>query len=98
MNPNIYALVRLSRSSSHVVVALALVACSRSTSVPLGASPSPPILLFKGTGTSPNDVSAVEAVLAKNRLSYSTADSAELSHPHSTNIGKTAPSSAGGVR
>src|SRR4051812_28574912 len=37
-----------------------------------------PILLFKGTGTSANDVKAVEAVLKGNSLSYSFADSSQL--------------------
>ena len=37
-----------------------------------------PILLFNGTGTSPNDVAALEAVLNRNDLSYSTANSAQL--------------------
>jgi hypothetical protein len=37
-----------------------------------------PILLFKGTGTSPNDVKAVEAILNGISLSYSVADSAQL--------------------
>lgn len=69
-----------------MALALALLACSRSTSVPLGARPTPPILLFNGTGTSQNDVSAVEAVLLKHRLSYSTADSAELSRLSETQL------------
>ena len=37
-----------------------------------------PILLFKGTGTSPNDVAAVETILNSNRLTYSTANSSQL--------------------
>jgi glutamine amidotransferase-like uncharacterized protein len=38
----------------------------------------PPVLLFNGTGTSSSDVSAVEAILNTNGLSYSTANSAQL--------------------
>jgi Biotin-protein ligase, N terminal len=38
----------------------------------------PPILLFKGTGTSSTDVTAVETILAANGLIYATADSAQL--------------------
>ena len=38
----------------------------------------PPILLFNGTGTSPNDVAAVKAVLADCRLDYTTIDSTQL--------------------
>jgi glutamine amidotransferase-like uncharacterized protein len=37
-----------------------------------------PILLFKGTGTSSNDVAAVETVLESNRLNYSTVNSSQL--------------------
>jgi glutamine amidotransferase-like uncharacterized protein len=36
------------------------------------------ILLFNGTGTSPNDVQAVEAILETNHLSYSTVTSSRL--------------------
>jgi glutamine amidotransferase-like uncharacterized protein len=36
------------------------------------------ILLFDGTGTSPNDVRAVERVLQANHLSYATASSRQL--------------------
>jgi len=40
--------------------------------------PTAPILLFNGTGTSPHDVAAVEAILKNSRLSYSTAKSSQL--------------------
>jgi glutamine amidotransferase-like uncharacterized protein len=36
------------------------------------------ILLFNGTGTSPNDVAAVETILNQNNLSYSTVNSSRL--------------------
>jgi glutamine amidotransferase-like uncharacterized protein len=36
------------------------------------------ILLFDGTGTSPNDVAAVKAILRDNKLGYATANSAQL--------------------
>jgi glutamine amidotransferase-like uncharacterized protein len=42
------------------------------------ASGSAPILLFNGTGTSANDVAAVETILNSNHLSYSTANSSQL--------------------
>ena len=38
----------------------------------------PPVLLFNGTGCSPSDVKAVEAVLKSIGIDYSTANSAEL--------------------
>jgi glutamine amidotransferase-like uncharacterized protein len=53
----------------------------------LSSSPSAPILLFNGEGTSPNDVIAIEAVLAKHQLAYATADSAELDGLSETQLG-----------
>jgi hypothetical protein len=38
-----------------------------------------PILLFSGTGTSPNDVAALENIMRSERLEYSTIGSAQLS-------------------
>jgi Biotin-protein ligase, N terminal len=58
------------------LVSLMLTACS-----PVGSPSSnqaPPILLFNGSGTSPNDVAALEALLDEHRLSYVTADSRRL--------------------
>ena len=56
------------------VISTAFTACGvRSDTV--GAAP---ILLFKGKGTSPNDVAAVETILKGNQLSYSTATSSQL--------------------
>jgi hypothetical protein len=43
------------------------------TAIPLTSSGVPPILLFNGTGTSANDVAAVETILGDNHLSYATA-------------------------
>lgn len=51
---------------------------ANTTSTPLTSSNIPPILLFNGTGTSPNDVAAVETILNDNHLNYSTADSSQL--------------------
>ena len=60
--------------------ALTLSACDRpgasAVSVTVGRVPA--VLLFNGTGTSPNDVVAIEVLLQKNRISYSTASSAQL--------------------
>src|SRR5262249_3307272 len=39
---------------------------------------SPTILLFNGSGTSPNDVAAIEKILSKNDFSYTTANSRRL--------------------
>jgi glutamine amidotransferase-like uncharacterized protein len=38
----------------------------------------PPILLFNGTGTSANDVTAVQSILRDNQLRYSTVNSQQL--------------------
>jgi glutamine amidotransferase-like uncharacterized protein len=42
------------------------------------AMSAPPILLFGGTGTSPNDVAAIEAILNRNHLGYAHVTSARL--------------------
>jgi glutamine amidotransferase-like uncharacterized protein len=55
------------------IAALALTACAPPTS-----NDSPPILLFNGTGTSPNGVKAVEAVLKDSHLKYATVNSQQL--------------------
>jgi hypothetical protein len=46
-----------------------------------------PILLFNGTGTSPNDVAAVEAILKGNDLEYATVNSSELNAMGESQIG-----------
>ena len=51
-------------------------AAERST-IP-AAGPTTSVLLFKGTGTSPNDVSAVETILSGNHFDYSTVSSSQL--------------------
>ena len=53
-------------------------ASATATPTPLTSGDIAPILLFNGTGTSPNDVSAVETILSSNHLSYSTVNSSEL--------------------
>jgi glutamine amidotransferase-like uncharacterized protein len=45
--------------------------------VPLTAD-NAPILLFNGAGASPNDVAAIEALLNKSHLNYSTVNSSQL--------------------
>ena len=45
-----------------------------------------PILLFTGVGTSPNDVKALEAILNRNALRYSTADSLQLNRMSSAQL------------
>jgi len=55
------------------IAALVLTACARPASHDV-----PPILLFDGTGTSPNDVAAVKAILGNRHLEYSSVDSSTL--------------------
>jgi len=52
-------------------------ACGVRGSIP-AAGASAPILLFTGTGTSPGDVAAVEAILDRDRLDYATVNSWRL--------------------
>jgi glutamine amidotransferase-like uncharacterized protein len=64
-----------------LLFALHLAGCDRpgASAVPLTSSGRvPAVLLFNGTGTSPNDVTAIETLLEKSRIPYSTANSAPL--------------------
>jgi glutamine amidotransferase-like uncharacterized protein len=60
----------LKRLISIVVISTSLTACADRAATP--------ILLFNGTGTSPNDVEAVRTILNTEHLIYSTANSAQL--------------------
>ena len=67
---------------SLVLPATALTACgARADKAKTGArgdKAKTPILLFTGTGTSPDDVKAIETLLASNHLDFSTVSSFEL--------------------
>ena len=56
-----------------LVVTVAITACA-----PPESDQVPSILLFNGTGTSPNDVVAVETILKERHLDYSTVNSRQL--------------------
>jgi glutamine amidotransferase-like uncharacterized protein len=56
------------------------------TSAALTSGGLAPILLFQGTGTSPNDVAAVEIILDSNHLNYSTVNSSELNQMSESQI------------
>jgi glutamine amidotransferase-like uncharacterized protein len=58
--------------------ALNLSSCDRSSAVSLTSGRVPPVLLFNGTGTSHHDVAAIETLLEKSPIAYSTANSAQL--------------------
>jgi glutamine amidotransferase-like uncharacterized protein len=64
--------------ASLVLASFGLAACRVSGSRGSRPARDVSILLFKGTGTSPGDVAALETILEDNHLDYSTADSAEL--------------------
>ena len=55
------------------IASLTLTACA-----PHGPNDAAAILLFNGTGTSPNDVTAVEAILKESHLDYSTVNAPQL--------------------
>ena len=55
------------------LLATAITACGRPD-----RTTSAPILLFTGTGTSPGDVAALEALMTANQLDYATASAAQL--------------------
>jgi glutamine amidotransferase-like uncharacterized protein len=55
------------------IASLVLTACA-----PPASSDTPPILVFNGTGTSANDVAAIETLLKDRHLNYSTVDSQQL--------------------
>ena len=85
--PEADALYRVLIIASLVLISTASTACgvrSHHDSMSLedanASGPTTPILLFNGTGASPDDVAAVEAVLKNNHLSYSTAKSSRLNH------------------
>ena len=56
-----------------LAMALALMACA-----PHAEEKSAPILLYGGSGTSANDVAAVETILTDNHFQYATATSPQL--------------------
>ena len=62
------------------LIALVAFGCNHAdeSAVPLNSNTTPPILLFNGTGTSPNDVAAVEMILNQHHLKYSTANSSQM--------------------
>jgi glutamine amidotransferase-like uncharacterized protein len=60
-----------------LLIALTIAGCSSGKAGHVG-NPHSPILLFNGTGTSPNDVKAIESLLVSNQLEYATADSTQL--------------------
>jgi hypothetical protein len=64
--------------SAWIVLAVAALACRANTAGHDAAPSTARILLFAGTGTSRNDVVAIERVLANGHFEYSTATSQQL--------------------
>lgn len=62
-------------AASLLLISGALTACGPGSASPPGTAP---ILLFNGTGASPNDVAAIEAILSSSDLSYSAVNSFQL--------------------
>jgi glutamine amidotransferase-like uncharacterized protein len=71
---------RIVQATMCIVTAIAVTSCRVSRDE--GGTPKPaeiaPILLFTGTGTSPGDVAALENILRKGHLDYSTVNSRQL--------------------
>jgi glutamine amidotransferase-like uncharacterized protein len=76
--PGTGLLYRVLIIASLVVTAAIFSACRGRSDKKAASGGSGPILLFNGTGTSPNDVAAVETILDSNHLSYSTVNSSQL--------------------
>ena len=60
---------------SLLLIAAAFTACGPRPASSRGIGP---VLLFTGTGTSPNDVAAIETILKSSHLDYATASSSQL--------------------
>jgi glutamine amidotransferase-like uncharacterized protein len=69
-------------------VSAALTACRVSSRVPLSSRKAAPILLFNGTGTSANDVAAIESILNRNHRAYSLSDSPQLNDMSGSRLGE----------
>jgi glutamine amidotransferase-like uncharacterized protein len=62
-------------------------ASAAATLTPLTSGALAPILLFNGTGASPNDVAAVATILNSNHLNYSTVNSSQLNEMGASQLG-----------
>lgn len=80
--------LRTATLASLALVSSVLTACQDSTLVPLSSTTPAPILLYDGVGTSRNDVAAIEAILSRNHLAYSTADSSQLNDMSAARLGE----------
>src|SRR5262245_3707113 len=70
-----------SEAASHILTVVSIIllaSCLESCGTHSISSRKPDILLLNATGTSPNDVQALERILTDSHLSYTTADSQQL--------------------
>lgn len=70
--------VKAGRRIFYVVTLGVLSSCLTACGIRPSSSGSPDILLFDGSGTSPNDVAALERILNENHFRYATANSRQL--------------------
>jgi len=75
---NPFSLVKAGRRILVVASLGLLLSCMTACAIRSTSSGSPAILLFNGSGTSPNDVAAIEKILNENDFSYTTANSRRL--------------------
>ncbi len=75
--------------ASFTLVVVAITACrnhsNKGATLTDGANQ---VLLFNGTGVSPNDVAAIETILDSNHINYSTVNSSELNSMNPSQIMK----------
>ena len=64
-----------------------LLSCLTACAIRSTSSRSPTILLFNGSGTSINDVAAIEKILNENDFSYATANSHQLNEMSKSRLG-----------
>jgi glutamine amidotransferase-like uncharacterized protein len=89
--PRIGARCRALIAAWLVLVSTAFTACEGHGdrgSAPQTTGRIAPILLFSGTGTSPNDVAALETILSSNTLGYSKVSSSQLNEMGESQLGR----------
>ena len=89
--PKVHTRHRVLTVAFLVVISTVFTACKGrgdQGSTPLASGGNVPILLFKGTGTSANDVTAVEAILNSNHLNYSNVNSSQLNEMSESQISR----------
>jgi glutamine amidotransferase-like uncharacterized protein len=65
---------------------LSFLVCLTACAIRSKSSESPSILLFNGSGTSPNDVTAIEKILVENDFRYTTVNSRQLNEMNQSQL------------